>query len=156
MKKVEEKIENEEFYHQDLFGAVVDVDLSPDEEKVDLVGTKPKSDFNIFSLTDAIGARNKREAWVLYQRALASGMVAEEIFWKVVWQIKTLLLANRTKSAEEAGMKAYPYSKAKSALKNFKTGEIEKISENLVIGYHQARRGEIEIDALIEKTLLNL
>lgn len=157
MKKVQEQLEtNEEFYHQDLFGAVVDMDLALSDEKVDLVGPKSKPDFNIFSLTNAIGDRNKREAWILYQRALASGMPAEEIFWKVVWQFKTLLIASRTKNAEEAGMKTYPYNNAKSSLRNFKTGEVEKISESLVIGYHKARRGEVEIDALIEKTLLSL
>lgn len=147
---------NQEFYHQDLFGTVVDFAPKIEEEKVDLVGPKGKSTFNIFSLTDAVAARNKKEAWVLYQKALASGMVAEEIFWKVVWQIKTLLIASRTKTADEAGMKAYPYSKAKGALKNFKPGEIEEISERLVTGYHEIRRGEGEMEALVEKTLLGL
>jgi hypothetical protein len=157
MKKIPETENiNEEFYHQDLFGSVVDLDLSFSEDKSDMVGPKSKSDFNIFSLTDAVASRNKREAWVLYQRALASGMAAEEIFWKIVWQVKTLLVANQTKSADEAGMKAYPYSKAKGSLRNFKPGEVEKISESLVIGYHMARRGEGDVELLIEKTILGL
>jgi DNA polymerase III delta subunit len=151
-----EENQNQEFYHQDLFGIVVDFAPEIEEEKIDLVGPKGKSDFNIFSLTDAIANRNKKEAWVLYEKALASGMSAEEIFWKVVWQVKTLLLASRTKTAEEAGMKAYPYSKAKSSLKNFKTGEVEKMSEDLVVGYHNIRRGEGEMETLIEKILLKL
>jgi len=145
----------EEFYHKDIFGHVVDVNLAEAQEEYGEIKDK-KSDFNIFLLTDAIGARNKKEAWVLYQKALASGMVAEEIFWKVVWAIKTMLLAKRTRSADEAEMKAFPYSKAKSNLKNFKEGELEKISEDLVVGYHNARRGIGEIDTLIEKILLSL
>lgn len=145
----------EEFYHKNIFDEVVDLNPAPVEEE-DLLGPKARADFNIFALTDSIGARNKKDAWVLYQKALASGMVAEEIFWKITWYTKTLLTALRTKTAEEAGMKAYPYSKAKASLRNFKEGEIEKLSESLVVGYHQARRGEGEIDALIEKMLLSL
>ncbi len=137
----------------DIFGDEIEVNAEAEEFDI---GTKPKSDFNIFLLTDAIGARNKKDAWVLYQKALASGMVAEEIFWKVMWAVKTMLLAKRTKTAEEAEMKTFPYNKARGNLKNFKEGELEKISENLVIGYHNARRGIGEIETLIEKTLLNL
>jgi len=67
-----------------------------------------------------------------------------------------MLLAGCTKSAEEADMKPFPYSKAKSFLKNFKPNELEKLSEALVVGYHQARRGEEEIETFIEKTILSL
>lgn len=114
------------------------------------------SAFNIFSFTDAIGARNKREAWMLYQKALASGMVAEELFYKFVWQVKIMLLASRTNSALEADMKDYPYRKAKGFLKNFKSMELERLSEKLVLGYHSVRRGEGEIETFVEKTILSL
>jgi hypothetical protein len=148
----------EEFYHKNIFGEVVDInlaDLPAGGEDDDQIKAK-RSDFNIFSLTDAIGARDKKNAWVLYQKALAGGMAPDEIFWKVVWAIKTMLIAKCTNSAEEAEMKPFPYSKAKSNLKNFKDGELEQISENLVVGYHNARRGIGEIDSLIEKILLGL
>lgn len=115
-----------------------------------------KSDFNIFAFTDTFGERKKKNAWIMYQKALASGASAEEIFYKIVWQVKTMLLAQETRSAAEADMKSFPYSKAKSFLKNWKAGELEKLSESLILGYHQARRGEVEIDTLIEKTLLKL
>jgi uncharacterized protein YdaT len=53
-------------------------------------------------------------------------------------------------------MKPFPYNKAKGFLRNFKEEEIEKFSENLIEGYHRARRGEGEIETLVEKTLLRL
>jgi len=146
----------EEFYHKDIFGNVVDIDLGEVEEDEKPILDRKGREFNIFSFTDALGARNKREAWTLYQKALAAGVSAEEVFFKVAWQIKTMLVAKRTKSAEEADMKAYPYSKAKGFLKNFKPGELEKLSEEIVIGYHQARRGRGEIETFVEKTLLRL
>ncbi len=144
-----------EFYHKNIFDVVVDADFAPEDEEM-LIGPKARAEFNIFAFTDAIGAKKKKDAWVLYQKALASGMVAEEIFWKVVWQVKSLLLAKRTNSSMESGQNAFVYQKAKSFLKNFKEGELENISESLVVGYHEARRGKGEIDTLIEKILLRL
>lgn len=147
----------EEFYYRNIFGEVVNIDhgVSEEENEKPLFDKKGK-EFNIFVLTDAVGARNKKESWIIYQKALASGLLAEEIFFKIVWQIKSMLIALRTKSVAETDMKPYPYSKAKSYLKNFKPEELEKISENLVTGYIQARRGVGEIETLIEKTLLSL
>jgi DNA polymerase III delta subunit len=144
---------HEELYSANLFGEKVEV---KEEEEGDVVGPKARPEFNVFALTDAIGSRNKREAWVLYHKALASGLVPEELFYKVQWQVKTMLLATKTKTAEEADMKSYPYSKAKGFLKNFKPGELEKLSEDLVRGYHEVRRGNEETETFVEKTLLSL
>ena len=147
----------EEFYHRNIFGEVVNINLNVSEEENEKpLFDKKGREFNIFALTDAVGARNKKESWVIYQKALASGLLAEEVFFKIVWQIKSMLIASRTKSVAETDMKPYPYSKAKSYLKNFKPEELEKISENLVTGYIQARKGVGEIETLIEKTLLSL
>lgn len=173
MENNEEKVEefelepveiHPEMYVTNLFGEAPSKEIvdsltlssgAPTESKSH--STSPyNSTFNIFALTDAIGARKKRDAWVLYMKALASGMVPEEVFYKLVWQFKTMQLAQRTRTAEEADMKAYPYSKAKSFLRNFKEGEIEKFSESLVLGYSTVRRGEGEMETLVEKTLLKL
>ena len=146
---------HEEFYEKNLFGDTVNVSMKKDDEE-DLIGPKARAEFNIWALTDAIGARKKKDAWVLYQKALASGMVAEEVFYKLVWQVKTMLVASKTKTAEEADMKPFPYNKAKTFLKNFSTSELINLSTSLVLGYHKARRGEGEIETLVEKTLLRL
>lgn len=146
----------EEYYHKDLFGTVVDVNLAEVAEDEKLPLDKKGREFNIFTLTDALGARDKKRAWIIYQQALAAGLSAEEVFFKLFWQVKTMLMTARTKSVTETDMKEFPYSKAKSFLKNFKPGELEKLSEDLVIGYHQARRGEGEIETLVEKILLGL
>jgi len=146
----------DEFYHKDIFGTVVDVNLGEVEDEEKLPLDKKGKEFNIFALTEALGNRNKKEAWVLYQKALSAGLSADEIFFKLFWQVKSMLIAGRTKNAEEADMKTFPYNKAKGFLKNFKLEEIERLSEDLVIGYHLARRGEGEITTLIEKILLKL
>ena len=151
----------DEFYHKNIFGTVVDTNLTG-EERSDLdansqgLALGSRREFNIFALTDTLGARQRKEAWILYQKALSAGLSAEEIFFKIVWQVKSMLIASRTRSVEETDMKAFPYNKAKSFLKNFKPGELEKLSESLAVGYHRARRGEVEIETLIEKLLLSL
>ncbi len=145
---------SEEFYGKNLFGDVVNVGLlEPKEEEII---EKAGREFNIFPLTDAIGARDKRNAWIVYEQALASGMVADEIFWRVMWGVKSLLLAAKTESAEEAGLNPFVYKKSKSFLENWKLEELENLSESLVVGYHNARRGIGEMETMIEKVLLNL
>ncbi len=146
----------EEFYHKDIFGTVVDASPSALEDIEKMPLDKKGKEFNIFFLTDALGARNKKEAWVLYQKALLAGVSAEEIFFKFFWQVKSMLLASKTKSVLETDMKPFTYNKAKGFLKNFKQEELEKLSEDLVTGYILARRGEGEIETLIEKLLLGL
>ncbi len=141
-----------EMYSTNLFGEVVE----PPKEEEEAIGPKARAEFNIFALTDAIGARKKRDAWALYHKALAAGMVPEEVFYKLQWQVKNMLLVGKTKSAAETDMKPYPYQKAKEFVRNFKPGELEKLSEEIVLGYHKARRGEGEIETLVEKTLLKL
>ena len=142
----------EEFYHQNLFGEAVDFGA---EEEEAAVRSKTK-EFNIFALTDAIAKRDKREAWVVYEKALASGMVADEIFYRVFWGVKILLLTSKTKSAEEAGLNPFVYKKSKTALQHWSLEELETISEKLVSGHHLARRGQGEMETMIEKILLSL
>ncbi len=146
----------EEFYHANLFGDVVDVNLATLDEEDKLPLDKKGREFNIFTFTESLASRKRKDTWILYQKALAAGVSAEEIFWKVVWQLKCLLLANKTKSAEEAEMKSFPYSKAKGNLKNWQEGELEKLSEEIVVGYHQIRRGVGEMETFLEKLILKI
>jgi DNA polymerase III delta subunit len=136
----------------DIFGGQVEVNL--EEEEVSLA--RARGEFNIFALTDAIGARDKKSAWILYQKALASGMAPDEIFWRVAWIVKSMLLASKTETASETDMKDFPYRKAKGYAQKFSQEELEKLSAELVIGYHDARRGIGEIETLLEKLILGL
>lgn len=144
----------DDFYKSNLFGEVVNVGLG-DETETEII-EKAGKEFNIFPLTDALGERNKKNAWIVYEKALASGMVADEIFWRLMWGVKAMLLTAKTSSAEESGLNPFVYKKSKSFLKNWKVEELEKLSESLVVGYHNARRGIGEMETMIEKILLSL
>ena len=66
--------------------------------------------FNIFSLTDALGNRDSRKLWTLYQRALRSGSVPEELHGILFWQVKAMLLVTR---GSTNGLKPFVISKAR-------------------------------------------
>ncbi len=122
----------------------------------DAVARAPERDFNMFALTDALGARDKKALWVLYERAKRAGASAEEVHGILFWQAKALALAASAKSAGEAGMKSFPFSKAKSFLKNFSKAEVELLPGELVTLYHDARRGSIGLDVALERFILAL
>lgn len=144
-----------EFYHRNIFGDIVDVNLNEQEEINQITGISNK-EFNIFALTDAFGARKKKEVWILYQKALSVGISPEEVFFKLFWLVKSMLIVSKTKSINETDMKAFPYNKAKGFLKNFSLNELEEISESLVVGYYETRSGAGDINIFIERLLLKI
>ncbi len=128
-------------------------------EKVQLFENKEgkkKPEFNIFSLTDAFGRRDKKNLWVLYQKAVASGAVPEEIHGILFWQLKSMLLAVTAKTAGEAGVAPFVFTKAKSFLKNYTPEELKTLSSKLVHMYHDAHRGIHDFEIALERLILTL
>ncbi len=111
--------------------------------------------FNTFTLADALARKDKKTLWLLLARASRAGVESEEIAGVLFWQLKALRLAALTKSAQEAGMKDFPYNKAKGALKNWKEGELEKISEALLEAYHDGHK-DAAMDLGIERVVLSI
>ena len=112
--------------------------------------------FNVFALADAFSRRDKKSLWVLLLRAQQAGLSSEEIIGTLFWQIKTMRLALRTKSADEAGLKPFVYSKAKRAMEKFKDGELDEHSRALVCLYHDAHLGTVDIDLALERWVLGI
>lgn len=110
--------------------------------------------FDVFRMAEALSKRDKKSLWVLLQEAKQAGLAAEEIIGTLWWQLKTLRLAALTKSADEAGMKEFPYNKAKRALSGFKAGEIEKLSIDLLRVYHDGHGGVRDTDEGLEEWVL--
>ncbi len=112
--------------------------------------------FNAFVLAEALAEKNKRKLWVLLQEAKLEGLRAEEIVGMLWWQLKALRLAALTKSAAEAGMKDYPYNKAKRALTKFSAGEVDKLSQSLLELYHDAHAGLRDMEVALEEWVLKI
>lgn len=112
--------------------------------------------FNTFALADALLRRDKKSLWILLVEAMRHDVPSEEIIGTLFWQIKILRLAERTKSAEEAGQKPFVYNKAKRALSLFKQGELDRLSRDLVAIYHEGHMGKRDIAVALERLVLSL
>lgn len=115
-----------------------------------------EQNFDAFKMAEALARKDKKSLWILLQEAFSSGMTAEEIIGILWWQLKTLRLAKLTQSASEAGVKDYPYNKAKKSLVNFKEKEVEKISLTLLELYHDGHTGKRDINLALEEWALKL
>lgn len=110
--------------------------------------------FDVWAMADALSRRDKKSLWVLLQDAKRFGLSAEELIGTLWWQLKTLRLAANTGSALEAGLKDFPYNKAKRSLTNFKAGDLETLSGNLLKVYHDGHGGVRNIDEGLEEWVL--
>lgn len=109
-----------------------------------------------FAMTDSLCQRNKRRLWLELQTVRWNGLTAEEIIGTLWWQLKTLRLAAITTSATEAGLKEYPYKKAKQALSKYSLPEIETLSKKLLQVYHDGHGGMRDIDLALEEWVLTV
>jgi len=112
-----------------------------------------KAAFNVFGITDALAARDKKKLWMLYREAIDEGLVPEEIHGTLWWQTKTLL---QVASGDTEGMKPFVVGKAKRALGAYTKEELERLARELIHVYHDARRGLVELEVGLEKVLLGL
>jgi DNA polymerase III delta subunit len=110
--------------------------------------------FNVFQIAEALAKKDKKQMWVLLQQARALGIRDEETIGILWWQLKALRLAKVTTTAEEAGMKNYPYKKASQSLRHFKEGEIENLSRLLLELYHEGHQGKRDMETALEQWVL--
>lgn len=113
---------------------------------------KVKSSFNIFSLADALGKRDKKNLWILFQQAREQAS-PEEIHGVLFWQIKNLALVSSESS--NPGMKSFLYTKNCSFAKNFSQQEIRYFSELFMRMFHE-RDTYATLDIELEKFILQL
>lgn len=99
-------------------------------------GVKKAEAFNIFSLTYAFAARDRKKLWILYREALSRGVVPEAIAGVLHWKVRDLLV--------------------KSESSGFSKQELRSMSGELVSLYHDSHRGVGELPALLERYILQL
>lgn len=145
------------------FVVIEDALLAPEKKKFTKYAEtieeykKPATErFNAFAMADSLLKKDKRMLWVQLQEAKHHGLSSEEIIGTMWWQLKCLRLANQASSPAEAGMKEFPFNKAKRSLNNFKSGEIESLSNTLLSVYHDGHSGRADIDHALEKWTLTI
>lgn len=112
--------------------------------------------YDLFAITDALAQKDKKQLWLLLHDAQLEGIPLPELVGMLWWQLKTMRLASATSTPEEAGMKPFPYNKAKRALASFKDGELEKLSHSLLTLVHDSRLGKLELDNALERWVLTV
>lgn len=113
-------------------------------------------EFNIFNMADALGNRDKKNLWVLYQKAKAHNIPAEEMHGILLWQVKSIALAKNSANAESSGLKPFVFSKSLRFAKNFENEELKNLSSKMISIYHDARRGIVDFDTAMELFVLEL
>lgn len=112
----------------------------------------------IFSVTDALARRDRRGLWIEYWRAMLNGLDPEDVFWKLQWQVKNMLLAAGSKDAAEAALHPFVFGKARAGAANFKHIELISYSSKLLDLWANAHAGDYgqDLDLALEQFILGV
>ncbi len=117
-----------------------------------ITGPVKKFSNEIFALSDAIYARDKKNAWVTFQ-TLVNNFVTEEIHGTILWAVKMMRLHMY---ADALNIKPFVASNAARASKKYTPTEIDNMHRQLVHMYHDAHNGKIDFNISLESWLLSL
>lgn len=92
--------------------------------------------YNAFALADAFARRDRKNAWMLYRKSIDAGEAPEALHGMIFWKVKTLILSG--------------YGG------DWRKDELIKVMNELVVLYHDARRGRHELETGMEAWLLSI
>jgi len=116
---------------------------------------KVRDGFNIYALTDSFAERRKKDTWVLYQKALRSGVTPDEVLNVILWQVKNLLIVKNEPNLSDLKLNPFVLRKSLGFCQKFEFEELAKISESLLDISHRVRRGEGDVEILLEEFILS-
>ena len=111
-----------------------------------------------FAIADAVGARDKKRAWVEFEKLRRHGASMEEVHGTIFWAFKSMHIALVLPKPEAlaTGMKDFTYRNYYGFAKKYLKKELEDKLSELKDIYHQGHRGEGELEVLMEQFLLRL
>lgn len=112
--------------------------------------TKPTS----FAFADALFSKNKALAWQEFQKLKEAGVAGEEIHGVMWWQLKSMFLTMMSKSAAEAGISPFVFTKSKKMCQTWDIQDLHNLSNQIVEIYHKSHRGECDLMIEIERVVL--
>ena len=114
--------------------------------------------FNIFDMGDAIGRKDKKNLWVLYEKARLKGLTPEGVHGTLHWQVRAILavVSFPKSSAGDLGINSFVYNKSKDFARNYTLISIRDISKKLILIHKKAREGGDILDVALEKFILSL
>lgn len=84
-----------------------------------------------FALANALGRRDRKNLWLLYRKAIDEGASPEQLVGMLAWKARSMLAKEDSKDER-------------------------KLSQDLLSVYHGARRGEGDMELLLERLILTL
>lgn len=84
-----------------------------------------------FALANALGKRDRKNLWLLYRKAIDEGASPEQLVGMLAWKARQMLAKEGTEGAK-------------------------KLSRDIVAVYHESRRGEGDMELLLERLILTL
>lgn len=115
-----------------------------------------KRDFNTFALSDALGARDKKQLWSLLCDAFMRGFTPEEINGVLFWQVKAMIASAQAGNVSASGLNPFVYSKSRRFASSFKQEELVALSRALVSLYHDSHRGLRDFASGLERFVLTI
>ena len=94
----------------------------------------------VFGFLDVFLRRKKIKTLAAFNKLIAEGESAELILQTLLWQLRTLNAVAKNSSATAAGVKPFPFQKAKKALTAFKSNEPLEL---FVKAEHIVRNGRV-------------
>ncbi len=116
---------------------------------------KAEREENIFAITNYLLARDKKNLWIEFQK-LKNIFAVEEIHGTLFWAMKNAVIVSKAKSVSETGLKPFVYSNSKKALTKFSENELEEKFWQLTKLLGDSRRGEGELEVLLERWVLEI
>lgn len=121
----------------------------------DFTFTKAKESPLVFALTDALIKKDKKNAWIIFQRMIDTNTAPEEIHGALWWQWKTLsLVVSKEKNIAKKNISPYVFSKSEAASKKIGEKEIQNGLSMLMKMFQNSRRGTSDLIHQIELFIL--
>jgi len=112
--------------------------------------------FNIFAFTNDLGARDRERLWLDYHRALRAKVEPLDVFWKLLWQVKSMIIASRAQDITKTELKPAVAARAARASRNFKPEELTAMLTELTAMYHETFLKSDDFNFRLEKFILSV
>ncbi|OHA58909.1 MAG: hypothetical protein A2571_00825 [Candidatus Vogelbacteria bacterium RIFOXYD1_FULL_44_32] len=140
--------------------------LAPQKQKLEKFGAelkefikKPEAEIKdnfIFSIGDALGARDRLKLWKAVAGASLKGYEPEEIFWQLFGTARNMALVAREESDQDIPLHPFVAKKTRGYLRNWGDEGALKLTGDLMALYHNVRRESRDLDVALERFALEI
>jgi len=126
------------------------------DTKIFNLKTEFKPEFNIFALANNLGARDRERLWLDYERARRANFKSIDIFWKLWWQVKNMMIVTAAPEVMKTELKPTVAARAVRASRNFRPDELAAMLTELAAMYHETYPDSDEFNFRLEKFILSV